>query len=329
MKPGADSLALFFTFFGMFFRNAGKLIAHSFSEFIENKVLKLSAALAFYTLFSIPGLLIIIVWISKFFFGQEVVEATIYDQLGNFIGKNAALEIQEAIHSITSSSEGSGWATTLGLITLIFGAGGVFVEIQDSINHVWHLKAKTKKGMYFLKIVFDRLLSFSMIVVLGFLMMVSLLINGIMQLLLARLSVNAPEAMIAFIFNLVIIFIITVLLFAAIFKVLPDARIKWRHIWAGAVTTAILFMIGKFLITYYLSRSTVSSAYGAAGSFIIFVLWVYYSAVILYIGAIFTRVYAVHRGSHIYPNKYAVWVEQKEVESKQPMDRKHWADKPE
>jgi membrane protein len=322
------SLAHFFTFYGMFFKTAWKLTVHSFSEFIGNKVLKLSAALAFYTIFSLPGLLIIIVWLSKIIFGSQAVEDVIYEQLGSFIGQNAALDIQKAIRDALLSSKGSGWATTLGLITLIFGAGAVFIEIQDSINQVWHLKVKPKKGKGFLKILIDRLLSFSMIIVLGFLMLVSLLINGLMEIFITRLSGPNTEALLVYIINLIVAFIITVMLFSAIFKVLPDARIKWRHIMTGAITTAILFMAGKFLLTYYLSNNTISSTYGAAGTIIIILLWVYYSSMILYLGAIFTRVFAIHRGSHIYPSSYAVWVEQKEIESMRPLDRKQWADKP-
>lgn len=312
----------------MFFKTAWKLTVHSFSEFIENKVLKLSAALAFYTIFSLPGLLIILVWFSKLAFGDQAVEDTIYNQLGSFIGQNAANDIHVAIREALTSSQGSRWATTLGLITLIFGAGAVFVEIQDSINQVWHLKVKPRKGRGFVKIIIDRLLSFSMVLVLGFLMLVSLVINGIMEVFITRLSGPNTEAILVYLINLAVAFMITVLLFSAIFKVLPDARIKWRHIMAGAITTTLLFMIGKFLITYYLGSSTITSTYGAAGTIIIILLWVYYSSMILYLGAIFTRVYAIHKGSHIYPSSYAVWVEQKEIESLKPLDRKQWADEP-
>lgn len=309
-------------------KSTGKLIIHSLSEFIDNKVLKLSAALAYYTIFSIPGLLIVIIWIAGIFYGDALVEETVYGQLATFIGNDTALQIKEALRNSVYSSD-SGWTTTLGLITLIFGATGVFGEIQDSINHIWHLKAKPRKGRgLFIIILINRLLSFSMIIVLAFLMLVSLLLHGALQLFLDKMSGGSMEAVLIYIINLVISLLFTVFLFAAIFKVLPDARIKWRHIMIGAVTTAILFLAGKYLITYYLSNSRITTMYGATGSFIIFLLWVYYSSLILYLGAIFTRAYAIHRGSHIYPNKYAVWVEQKEIESMQPLERKHWADDP-
>jgi membrane protein len=309
-------------------KGTGKLLIHSLSEFIDNKVFKLSAALAYYTIFSIPGLLIVIIWVAGIFYGETLVEDTVYGQLANFIGKDTAVQIREALRSSVYSTD-SGWTTTLGLITLIFGATGVFGEIQDSINHIWHLKAKPRKGRgLFLIIIINRLLSFSMIIVLAFLMLVSLMVHGILQVVLDKMSGGTMEAVMIYVLNLVISFLFTVLLFAAIFKVLPDARIKWRHIMVGAVTTAILFMVGKYLITYYLGKSAVTTTYGATGSFIIILLWVYYSALILYLGAIFTRAFAIHRGSHIYPNKYAVWVEQKEIESMQPLERKQWADDP-
>jgi membrane protein len=165
----------------------------------------------------------------------------------------------------------------------------------------------------------NRLLSFSIVVSLGFLLLVSLLINGLMDALINRLTNMFPEltVIMVYIFNLILTFGITALLFAMIFKVLPDARIQWRHVRAGAFTTALLFMGGKFLIGYYLGHSKMSSTYGAAGSIIVMLLWVYYSAMILYFGAVFTHVFAAHTGSRIYPNNYAVWVQQVEVESKE------------
>ena len=206
----------------------------------------------------------------------------------------------------------------VGIITLVLGATSVFGEIQDSINLIWRLKAKPRKGRGWLKLLVNRLLSFSMIVTLGFLLLVSLLVNGLMDTFIGRLTSSFPETqvMLVYFFNLVLSFVIIAFLFGIIFKVLPDARIKWKHVKVGAITTALLFMGGKFLIGYYLGHSKMSSAYGAAGSVIVILLWIYYSSIILYFGAAFTRVYAIHKGSQIYPNQYAVWIEQVEVESK-------------
>ncbi len=304
----------------MALKKIANILKDSFSDFFENRVLKLSAALAYYTIFSLPGLIIIVIWISDIFYGQEAVEGTVYGQIAGLVGRDAALQIQQTIRNATLSSE-SHFATIIGLATLIIGATSVFSEIQDSINLVWKLKAKPKKGRGWLKLITNRLLSFSIVVSLGFLLLVSLIINGLMDALISRLTQTFPESQVilAYSFNLLFTFLVTSFLFGLIFKVLPDARIQWRHVRAGAFTTAALFMIGKFLIGFYLGQSKMSSAYGAAGSIIVMLLWVYYSAAILYFGAIFTREYAIHQGSNIYPNSYAVWIEQVEVENKESL----------
>jgi len=291
-----------------------KIIKQSFADFFSERVMKLSAALSYYTLFSLPGLIIIILWISDIFYGKAAVEGTVYGQIADFVGKDAALQIQETIRNATLSSDNK-IATIVGFITLVIGATGVFGEIQDSINLIWRLKAKPRKG--WLKLLVNRLLSFSIIVTLGFLLLVSLIVNGILDAFISRLTVAFPEAQVIalYIANIVLSFIITSFLFGLIFKVLPDAKIKWHNVRIGAFTTALLFMLGKFLISYYLGHNRMTSAYGAAGSVIVILLWVYYSAIILYFGAVFTRVYAIHTGSHIYPDDYAVWIKEVEVES--------------
>jgi membrane protein len=302
-------------------------IKQSFADFFNDRILKLSAALAYYTIFSLPGLLIIIIWISDIFYGHQAVEGSVYGQIAGLVGADAAKQIQETIRNAALSGD-SKFATIVGLITLIVGATSVFGEIQDSINLIWKLKSKPKKGKGWLKMIINRLLSFSIIISLGFLLLVSLILNSVMDLLMNSLTHAFPQTQVifAYIFNLVLSFVITALLFGMIFKVLPDARIKWRHVKAGAIATALLFMLGKFLIGFYLGQSKMSSAYGAAGSIIVVLLWVYYSAIILYFGAVFTRAYAMQTGSHIYPNNYAVWVEQVEVETqkslqKQPIEK--------
>jgi len=296
------------------------ILKRSFSDFFDNNVLKLSASLAFSTIFSLPGLLIIVIWFSNLFYRREVVEGSLYDQIGKFIGKDAAASIQEAMRNSVQTG-GSHLATIVGFAALIIGATSVFGEIQDSINLIWRLKAKPRKGTGWLRLIINRLLSFSMIVSLGFILLVSLVINGAMDLLINRLLQKFPDLTVIVVYglNLIITFLITAFIFGLIFKVLPDAHIKWKHVRTGAFTTAVFFMLGKFLISYYLGHSTMSSAYGTAGSVIVVLLWVYYSSMILYFGAAFTREYAIETGSQIYPNNYAVWVEQVEVVSKQPL----------
>jgi membrane protein len=303
-------------------KNTWKIIKQTFSDFFESNVLKLSGSLAFFTVFSLPGLLIIIIWFSDLFYGHDLVEGSLYHQIEGFVGHNAALEIQQTIRNAMQAT-GNNFATVAGLVALIIGATSVFGEIQDSINLIWKLKAKPRKGWAWLKLIINRLLSFSMIITLGFILLVSLLLNGAMDLLLNNLMEKFPQmtVILVYILNLVLSFIISTFIFGAIFKVLPDARVKWKHVWVGAVVTAVLFMIGKFLISYYLGHSRMTSAYGAAGSIIVILLWVYYSAMILYFGAAFTHVYAAHTGSRIYPNNYAVWVQQIEVESEKSIEQ--------
>lgn len=300
----------------MSFKNTWKLTKQTISDSFSSNVFKLSASLAFFTIFSLPGLLIIIIWFSDLFYGHDVVEGSVYHFIEGFVGHNTALEIQQIIHNAMQST-GNNFATVVGLVALIIGATNVFSEIQDSINLIWKLKAKPRKGLAWLKLLFNRLLSFSMIITLGFIMLVSLLLNGAMDVLLNYLMEKFPQltVILVYILNFILTFFISTFIFAAIFKVLPDARVKWKHVWTGAVVTSILFMIGKFFISYYLGHNRITSAYGAAGSIIVILLWVYYSAMILYLGAAFTHVYAAHTGFRIYPNNYAVWVQQIEVES--------------
>jgi membrane protein len=297
-----------------------KVIRCAFSDFFDNNVLKLSASLAFSTIFSLPGLLIIVIWISNLFYRREVVEGSLYGQIAKFVGKDAAASIQETMRNSLIAGN-SHWATIIGLVSLIIGATGVFGEIQDSINRLWKLKAKPRKGRGLFRFIINRLLSFSMIISLGFILLVSLVVNGAMDILINTLLKNFENVTViaAYIINVIITYFITAFVFGLIFKVLPDARIKWKHVRVGAFTTAFFFLLGKFLISYYLGHSTMSTAYGTAGSVIVILLWVYYSSAILYFGASFTREYAVESGSRIYPNNYAVWVEQVEVQSKKSL----------
>jgi membrane protein len=306
----------------MSIRDSWQTTRRALMDFWQLNVLKLSGALAFFTIFSLPGLLIIIIWISDLFYGRDVVEGAVYKQIEGFVGHSTALEVQDTIRNALTTT-GGGFATIVGLIALFVGSTSVFSEIQDSINHIWRLKAKPRRGLAFLKFIINRLLSFSMIITLGFLLLVSLIINGGMDLLLDRLMERNPEltVMLVYILNVILTFLITAFIFAAIFKVLPDARIKWKHVRIGSFVTAFLFMIGKFVISYYLGHNRMTSAYGAAGSIIVILLWVYYSSMILYFGAAFTHAYAIQKGSRIYPGNNAVWIQQIEVESEKSIQK--------
>ncbi len=289
------------------------LLKTAFKGFTEDKVLKLSGSLAYFTVFSIGPMLMVIIFFADLFYRREAIEGTIYGQIQGFVGPDAALQIQQIIKSASLSGK-SNVAAAIGFITLLIGATGVFAEIQDTINAIWNLKPKPKKN--WLKMIINRVLSFSVVISLGFLLLVSLVITVVVESLSSRLSQIFPEITVTLvsIFNLLITFGVTTTLFAIIFKVLPDARIKWRDVFTGAVVTALLFMIGKFGITLYIGNSNVGTAYGTAGSLVIILLWIYYSSVILYFGAEFTKAYAAEYGSPILPNQYAVWVKLIEVE---------------
>ncbi len=291
------------------------ILKESANGFIDDKVLKLSASLAYYTIFSVAPMLIVIIFFCDLFLGKEAVEGTLYTQIRGMVGDQAAVQVQQMIRNATLSQDMS-WATIIGFVTLVIGATGVFAEIQDSINTIWRLKTKPKKGKGLINMVLNRLQSFSLVVSMGFILLVSLVVNGLIEVLNKNLAKLFPEitVVLMYVLNMAITFIVISTLFAIIFKVLPDARIRWKDVIVGSITTAILFMLGKFGIGFYLGASKIGSTYGAAGSIVIILLWVYYSAAILYFGAEFTRAYVQHFGARIYPNEYAVWVKQVEVE---------------
>ena len=285
-------------------------------EFADGSDLKFGASLSYYTIFSLPPLLIIIITLCGVFFGAEAVKGEIYGQIAHLVGKDTAIQIQEMIKNVAVSTD-TVFATTIGVITLLFGASGVFGEIQDSINRIWGIKAKPKRG--FIKLIRNRLISFSMVVVIGFLMLVSLILNAIVELLNNKLQNIFPHLSVYLFYaiNLLLLFAIITVLFAIVFKTLPDGKVSWKDALIGSTFTSLLFMAGKSAIGLYLGNSNIATTYGAAGSLIIILLWVYYSALILYFGAEFTKVYAFTFGNKIIPNDYAVYVEKQEVEKKQ------------
>ncbi|QEC51216.1 membrane protein [Anseongella ginsenosidimutans] len=296
------------------------LFKGSVAGFVDDKVMKLSAALAYYTVFSIGPMLMVIIMLCSIFYGKEAIEGTIYSEISTFVGSKAALQIQEIIRN-AAISDNSTLAAIIGIGTLLFGATGVFVEIQDSINFIWGLKAKPQKG--WLKMLLNRLLSFSLVIGLGFVLLVSLVVDSLIEFLNEKLLAMFPEAAViwAYTINTALNFVITALLFGIIFKVLPDARIKWKDVGVGACFTALLFLLGKMAIGYYMGQVDTASSYGVAGSLVVVLLWVYYSAAILYFGAEFTLQYAQEYGKHIYPDTYAVWIEKVEVQHKESLEK--------
>lgn len=289
------------------------IVKDSFKSFLSDRVLKLSASLSYYTIFSLAPLLLLLISLTGVFFGKEAIQGQIFGEINGLIGNEAAKQIQDIIKNMELSGKTNS-ALLIGIVTLLIGATSIFGEIQDSINMIWRVKAKPKKS--WIKFVKDRLLSSSLIIALSFLLIVSLIVNGLLTALSEWLKDYFPDITL-FLFqsgNFVLSFVVIMTLFAVIFKVLPDAKIAWKDVKAGAFFTAFLFMIGRFLIGLYINFSETGLAYGAAGSLIVILVWVYYTAAILYFGAAFTRVYAEYVGARIEPADYAVYVEQLEKE---------------
>jgi membrane protein len=291
-----------------------QVLKDSFIGFSDHKVTKLSASLAYYTVFSMGPLLIVIISLCSIFFGREAIEGQIYGQLEDFLGASTALQLQDIIKKAAISGKGV-IAIVIGGATLLIGATTVFAEIQDSINSIWGLKPKPKKS--WLKFLQNRLMSFSVIISLGFLLLVSLGITALIDAFSNRIMASYADisVILVYIVNQIITLVVISAIFGVIFKVLPDAEIRWRDVILGAMVTAILFMIGKFGISFYISKTDVGGTYGAAGSLVILLLWTYYSSIILYFGAEFTKAYAIKYGSEIHPSQYAVSTREVEIET--------------
>jgi membrane protein len=284
-----------------------KIFKQSVTEFLNDNCIKLSASLSYYTIFALGPMLIVIISFAGIFLGRDAVEGKLYDQIKTLIGSAAALQVQSIIANLQHSQK-SVVAAVIGVALLVLGATGVFTEIQGSINYIWSIRAKPKKG--WLKFLTNRLISFSLVISCGFILLVSLIINALMELLNERLQLyfKSVTIIVFYILNLVLIFAVITALFAIIFKVLPDATIRWRDVFVGASFTALLFMLGKFLISLYIGKSNVGLTYGAAGSIIVILVWVYYSSLILYFGAEFTKIYSIQHGAGIKPVETAVFI---------------------
>ncbi|MEO9021629.1 MAG: YihY/virulence factor BrkB family protein [Ginsengibacter sp.] len=289
-----------------------------FQEFSSDNILKYSASLAYYTVFSIAPLLVIVSALLGFFFGKEAMQGQIYYQLSHLVGSLAAIQIQDTIKNIHLNTN-SYLASVISIIILFIAATSIFGEIQDSLNKIWGLRVKAKKVWW--KLLITRLLSFSLILSIGVIMIISVLLNALVNAfgeLISRYLKDISTYIIEFT-ETALTFFITAFLFSLLFKILPDAKIKWKDVLLGGLVTAIFFTIGKMGIGYYLAKSNLTTLYGAAGSIIIFMVWVYYSSIILYLGAEFTKVNAKLYGGNIVPNEYAEWIktEEKTVSSPQ------------
>ena len=297
-----------------FFANAFSLLKQTFNEWLQDKAPQLGAALAYYTVFSLAPLILVLLAIVGVIFRDDPAGAwdRITQQMSYFLDPSA-LQVVQNIAQKASQPGKSTIATIIGIALAIFGASGVFGQLQDALNTIWGVKAKPSQGMWgFLR---SRFLSFAMVAGICFLLLVSLAVEALLKGFSHYVQSVLPGGIvIALAVYLVFDFAVVVLLFAMIFKFLPDVEIQWRDVWLGAVITAILFGIGKWLLGFYLGSGAAGSAYGAASSLITLLLWVYYSSQILLFGAEFTQVYAARAGRAFKPSEYAVRVETKEVE---------------
>jgi membrane protein len=267
----------------------------------------LGAALAYYTVFSLAPLLVISISIAGLAFGREAAEGQIFDQLRGLLGEESGRAMQVIVQNASQEPKTGVLATIIGFALLLFGASGVFGQLQTSLNAIWGVQPKPGRGI--LGIIHDRILSFGFILVVGFLLLVSLLLTAAISFAGQRFGemIVGMEALVQLLNTILSLAVIT-LLFAMMFKFLPDAKIAWRDVWIGAFITALLFTIGKFALGVYLGRSGVASSYGAAGSLIVLLLWVYYSSQIVFFGAEFTQVYANRFGTHVSPANNAIAV---------------------
>jgi membrane protein len=285
-----------------------KFLKKTIYGWIDDEPFALAAALSYYTLFSLAPLLTIAIAIAGFFFGAEAAQNQVVETSQGLVGKESAQAIQEMVRKAGEKPTAGVISTVFGVIALLFGAGGVVGQLQTSLNQVWDVAPKPGQGIWgFIR---QRFISFAMVLSVGFLLLVSLVVSAVLSGMTTLLS-NAlgGVAVLTHALDLLVSFAFITLLFALIYKFLPDAKIQWRDVWIGAALTSILFTLGKSLIGLYLGSSGVTSVYGAAGSLITVLLWVYYSALIFFLGAEFTKVYATEYGSGVVPANNARRIE--------------------
>lgn len=289
------------------------LIKRAYFNWDQNDPWARSATIAYYALFSLPSLLIIVVSLAGYFFGQEAVQGRITNQIGEFIGVESAKAIEGMIASAAINNS-STIAVIFGAAFLIFGATGVFFQLKAAMNNIWNVAAKKNSVK---RIVINRIISLGMVFVLGLLLLVSLVISTILRAVSDYLASIAPviTSFMLEIFNYLLSFLIITSLFAAIFKWLPDVKLRWKTTYLGAMLTTVLFLVAEFLIGFYFGKSDPASVYGAASSVVLILLWVYYTCLILFFGAEFTVQYALHRKDKVEPNEYAEPAIYRELES--------------
>jgi membrane protein len=287
----------------------GTITKNTFVEWKKKDPFRQSATVSYYAVFSMPALLVIIVACAALAFGREAVQGEISKQISSALGSETSKQVEDIIAK-ASETKSSVWATIISIITLILGCTGVFGQLQVSLNQIWGVKASDKKK--WLKSLKDRLFSFGLVISIGFLMLVSLLISTLLEGFSEWIKDRLPDFMLAIfhLLNFIISFGIISILFALMFKILPDVKIRWRSVWIGAFFNTLLFILGKFVLGIYFGKAHPGSAYGAAGSIILIMLWVSYSSMIVFLGAEFTKQYTLQFGGKIEPKRSAVLIEE-------------------
>lgn len=290
-----------------------EILIDSVKEFGKNNSITFAASTAFYTIFSLPALLIIVLNIASVLYSESTVKDELLNQASQLIGEDSANTLDDVMKNVSVSDQGI-YARVLGIGILVFSATTVFVSLQNSINHIWRIKSKPEKGI--VKFVVNRLLSFSMVASIGFLLLASLVADALIVIFLNYFSelFDSGTLRLASVINFVVTQGILILVFGLMYKILPDAVVKWKDVWLGAFVTMLLFGLGKYLIGLYMSNADVGSYYGTAGSLVIILIWVYYSAVIFLFGAQLTYFIAESVGGQITPIKQAVKIQTIEID---------------
>ncbi|MBW3522883.1 YihY/virulence factor BrkB family protein [Chryseobacterium sp. NKUCC03_KSP] len=286
--------------------NFWKILKDTYKDWSARDLGTEAASLAYNAIFSIPGLLIIVIWVTGIFFGEEAVRGEITKLIGSILGKDVGKSLEEIVVAGMVDKKNV-FMKIIGIATLVFGATSLFFQFQKSLNKLWDVVAAPKKAWE--KYLLDRANSLGMIIVIAFLMLITLLISSFIGLandwFIHRFGLET--LVLVNIINIVIGFIVTLFLFAAMFKILPDVELQWKSVWVGAAVTSVLFTLGKYILTFYFETFNPSSAFGAAGTVILLLLWINYTCQIIFFGAEFTKVYARKMGHELKPSKHAKW----------------------
>lgn len=289
-----------------------KVLYKTIKKFLDDEPLEYASSIAFYTIFSLPAILMIAVYVASITFDDELVRQNLIAQIQKLMGQQSANAVNKVLNNVNNVGDNL-WTQIFGIGVLIFSGTTVFVTLQNGLNRIWKIRPKSNKEA--ISFLINRLLSLAMVISIGFLLLVSLVIDTLVAALnnfITELLSGYAYIIIAAV-NTGISISIVALIFAMIFKYLPDAKVKWRDVWMGAFVTTILFTLGKFLIGFYLSQSPISTTYGAAGSLVLLLVWVYYSSIILLFGAEFTYVFSIERGEKVVPKSHAIIVKQVEL----------------